>query len=66
MQLLSKKQLLERVPYSPQHILRLENAGLFPRRIKPGGNSRNSKCFWVANEVEDWIQGHIANSRDSS
>ncbi len=66
MQLLSKKQLLEKVPYSSQHILRLEHAGLFPRRIRPGGDNRNSKCFWIAEEIEDWIQEHANNSRDCS
>ena len=57
--LLSKKEVLNLVPYSPQHIQRLEDAGLFPKRIKLGNGGRNAKAFWVEQEVLDWIQGHI-------
>ncbi len=35
MQLISKRQLLEIVPFSHTHILRLENDGKFPKWIKP-------------------------------
>jgi len=56
MQLLSKVQLKEYVPFSPQHIQRLEDEGKFPKRIKPGDDSPNAKAFWVKQEVEDWIQ----------
>jgi len=38
MKLLSKKQVRELVLYSPQHVARLEAAGLFPRRIRLGAN----------------------------
>jgi|GEM_PF-1919113 len=63
-QLLSKKQLLELVPNSNTHILRLENGNKVPRRIKPDGRP-NSKSFWVREEVERWTQDQIAK-RDSS
>ncbi len=33
MRILSKRQLKELVLYSPQHIARLEKAGLFPKRV---------------------------------
>ena len=63
-QLVTKKQLLELVPYSHTHILRLELDGKFPRRIKPYGG-RNGKTFWVREEVENWIQFQI-DQRDNS
>lgn len=63
MQLLSKKMVLEMVPYSPQHIQRLEDAGAFPKRIKLGNGGRNAKAFWVAEEVYAWIQDQIDRSR---
>ena len=59
MRLLSKRQVLDLVPYSPQHIQRLEDAGLFPKRIKLGNGGRNAKAFWVEQEIHDWIQAQI-------
>jgi prophage regulatory protein len=65
MQLITKSQLLEMVPWSHTHILREEKAGRFPKRIKPGEGGRNAKSFWVREEIEDWIQQHI-DRRDNS
>ena len=59
MKLLSKKQVLELVPYSPQHLQRLEHQNRFPQRIKPGNGGRNAKAFWPEQEVLDWIQRHL-------
>ncbi len=60
MKLLSKKQLLEMVPYSDSHIQRLEKQGLFPKRIKDTRFAEKApsyaKAFWVEQEVLDWIQ----------
>ena len=56
MRLLSKRQVLDLVPYSPQHIQRLEDAGHFPKRMKLGNGGRNAKAFWVEQEILDWIQ----------
>lgn len=61
MKLLSKAEVLRLVPYSPQHLLRLENQDRFPRRIKPGNGGRNAKAFWLEREVRDWIQRHLDN-----
>ena len=36
MRLLSKKQLKELGPYSSAHVQRLENADLFPKRVRLG------------------------------
>jgi len=57
-QLLTKKQVIGLVPYCNTHLLRMEKDGKFPQRIKPDGKQK-SKAFWVREEVEDWIQGHI-------
>ena len=63
-QLITKKQLLELVPFSHTHILRLENENRFPRRVKPY-EGRNGRAFWLLEEVEEWIQAQIAK-RDNS
>ncbi|HVY20675.1 MAG TPA: AlpA family phage regulatory protein [Bauldia sp.] len=57
-QVVSKKELKTvcGIPYSPQHIQRLENAGRFPKRIKLGMN----RVAWLLTEVEAWIDERIA------
>ena len=48
--ILTQKDLRGLVPYTPQHILRLEKAGKFPRRIKLGQNRigwrRRASAAW--------------------
>lgn len=55
MRLLSKRQLKEMVLYSPQHIARLEKAGMFPKRVQIGPN----RVGWVEAEVQDWLQSRL-------
>lgn len=57
-QLVSKKELRTvcGIPYSPQHIARLEQAGHFPRRIRLGQN----RVVWLLSEVEEWLDKRIA------
>ena len=55
MRMLSKRQLKELVLYSPQHIARLEKAGLFPLRVQLGPN----RVGWVEDEVLDWLQKRL-------
>ena len=62
--LLTKKQVLDLVPYSPQHILRLEQVGAFPKRLKLGNGGRNAKAFWVEQEIQDWIQNLVDRRED--
>ena len=59
--LVSKKELksVYGIPYSPQHIARLEKAGSFPTRIRLGPN----RVAWRAVDVEDWIDGAFERSR---
>jgi len=51
--LVSKKELktIYGIPYSFQHIARLEKAGLFPKRIQLGAG----RVAWYAHEIEEWI-----------
>lgn len=56
--LVSKKELRTvcGIPYSPQHIARLEAAGQFPKRIRLGQN----RVVWLLKEVEEWLDARIA------
>jgi prophage regulatory protein len=56
MRILSKKALKELVLYSPQHVARLEKAGLFPKRVRLGLN----RVGWVESEVIDWLEHRLA------
>lgn len=58
-QVVSKKELSTvcGIPYSPQHIARLEAAGQFPKRIRLGRN----RVAWLLMEVEEWLDERIAN-----
>ena len=61
-QVVSKKELRTvcGIPYSPQHIARLEAAGQFPKRIRLGQN----RVVWLLKEIEAWLDARIAD-RDS-
>jgi prophage regulatory protein len=54
--LITKRELCQLVPYTPQHILRLEKRGKFPRRIQVGPN----RVAWLLSEVEAWISERVA------
>ena len=57
-QVVSKKELKTvcGIPYSGQHIARLEAAGQFPKRIKVGQN----RVVWLLSEIEAWLDARIA------
>jgi prophage regulatory protein len=57
-QVVSKKELRTvcGIPYSPQHIARLEAADRFPKRIRLGQN----RVAWLLAEVEEWLDERIA------
>lgn len=61
MRLLSKKQVRERVLYSPAHIQRLEDAGLFPKRIRLG----QGRVGWLETEITAWLEAKI-RERDTA
>ena len=52
--LVSKKELRTvcGIPYTPQHIGRLEAAGKFPKRVQLGPN----RVAWLLSEVDAWVQ----------
>jgi prophage regulatory protein len=51
-QIITKKELRLIVPYSPQHILRLEKRGKFPKRVQLGAR----RVGWYLHEVHGWLQ----------
>lgn len=55
MRMLSKRQVREKVLYSPAHIARLEAAGKFPKRVQLG----ESRVGWLESEVNDWLTERI-------
>ena len=62
MRLITKAELRRMVPYTPQHILRLEKRGLFPRRVQIGAN----RVAWLLSEVEQWIANRVASRNNST
>jgi prophage regulatory protein len=59
--ILTKKELRLMVPYSPQHILRLENRGKFPKRVQLGAR----RVGWYLHEVRGWLQQRSRGSSSS-
>jgi len=58
------KELRRLVPYCRQHIKRLEDAGLFPKRLRLGNGPR-SRVGWLEPEVIEWQQKRI-HERDEA
>ena len=48
---ITRRELRLLVPYCPQHILRLEKKGKFPKRIKVG----ERRVGWWLHEVMAWL-----------
>lgn len=50
------KELSQRLPYSRQHIARLEKMGRFPRRfpLNPEAGSR-SRVGWLEHKINEWL-----------
>ncbi len=55
LRIVTQRELRLLVPYTPQHILRLEKAGKFPRRLIIGGN----RVGWLLNDIEAWIKSRV-------
>jgi len=49
--IVTRKELRLIVPYSPQHILRLEKRGKFPKRIQIGVR----RVGWYLTDIEAWL-----------
>jgi prophage regulatory protein len=54
--LLPYEELKQRVPYTRQHLSRLEKLHLFPKRIQVGGN----RIAWLEAEINAWIEARAA------
>jgi prophage regulatory protein len=48
------------VPYSQNHIRRLEAAGTFPKRLRIGAN----RVAWLRDEVNDWLSSKMEGRDD--
>ena len=49
------QELTGLVPFSPNHLRRLEAQGDFPRRVRIGAN----RIAWLRAEVEAWLAGRV-------
>ena len=49
---ITRRELRRLVPYCPQHILRLEKKGKFPKRINVG----ERRVGWWLHEVTAWLE----------
>jgi prophage regulatory protein len=49
--IVTKRELRLIVPFSPQHILRLEKQGKFPIRVRIG----TRRVGWYLSEIETWL-----------
>jgi len=58
--LIGAKKVEQKVGYSRWTLWRLDQQGLFPKRIRvPGSN----KSLWVESEVDAWIAQRMANRK---
>ncbi len=51
LRIVTQKELRVLVPYTPQHISRLEKSGKFPRRMQLGQN----RIGWRLMDIEAWV-----------
>ncbi len=56
--LLTKRQVAERVGWHPEHVMREARAGRFPKPVKLGLTPQHAVRF-VADEVEEWLLQRI-------
>lgn len=59
-ELIFLEEITQRIPYSQNHLRRLEATGDFPERVRLGGN----RVAWVRKEVDDWLMKRINARRD--
>jgi len=55
LRIVTQKELRGLVPYTPHHVLRLEKAGKFPRRLRLGAN----RVGWRLVDIEAWIAARM-------
>ena len=58
-ELILTSEIVQRIPYSQNHLRRLEAKGSFPKRIRIGAN----RVAWVRQEIDSWIEARL-NARN--
>ena len=54
-ELILTSEIAQRIPYSQNHLRRLEAKGSFPKRIRIGAN----RIAWVREEIDSWIEARL-------
>ena len=54
-ELIMAREVLDRVPYSANHLRRLEARGEFPKRIHIG----KRRVAWLRSEIEQWLSAKV-------
>jgi prophage regulatory protein len=60
--LVRSSELAAIVPYSMNHIRRLELAGAFPKRVRIGAN----RVGWVLAEIQAWIDARLTERKNDT
>lgn len=55
-ELIVADEIAQRIPYSQNHLRRLEAKGSFPKRIRIGAN----RVAWVRQEIDSWIEARVS------
>ena len=55
-ELILTSEIVQRIPYSQNHLRRLEAKGSFPKRIRIGAN----RVAWVRQEIDSWIEARVS------
>ena len=58
-ELIVADEIAQRIPYSQNHLRRLEAKGSFPKRIRIGAN----RVAWDRREIDSWIEARL-NARN--
>ena len=58
-ELILTSEIAQRIPYSQNHLRRLEAKGSFPKRVRIGAN----RVAWVRQEIDSWIEARL-NARN--
>jgi len=54
-ELITAREVLDRVPYSANHLRRLEALGEFPKRVQIGPG----RVAWLRSEIEQWLSAKV-------
>jgi prophage regulatory protein len=55
-ELIIANEITQLIPYSQNHLRRLEAQGNFPKRIRIGAN----RVAWLREEIDRWIEARVA------